>query len=100
MARDKSTASGRKRTPSAKAATTMRTLAQKHGPTMIDALSDIALNGKSETARIAAIRELLDRGYGKVKAPQELPEPEESPLLSSPHLVIKRISHPLKTSSS
>jgi hypothetical protein len=37
-------------------------LARQHAPTVIVELARLALRAKSETARIAAIRELLDRG--------------------------------------
>ena len=38
-------------------------LARQHAPTVIVELARLALKAKSETARIAAIRELLDCGY-------------------------------------
>ena len=44
---------------------TLRDLARAHAPEAIEELARLALKAKSETARIAAIRELLDRGYGK-----------------------------------
>jgi hypothetical protein len=37
-------------------------LARQHAPSAIAELARLALKAKSETARIAAIRELLDRG--------------------------------------
>jgi hypothetical protein len=40
-------------------------LARARAPEAIAELVRLALKAKSETARIAAIRELLDRGYGK-----------------------------------
>ena len=40
-------------------------LARQHAPAVIVELARLALKAKSETARIAAIRELLDRGYGR-----------------------------------
>ena len=40
-------------------------LARQHVPSVIAELARLALKGKNETARIAAIRELLDRGYGR-----------------------------------
>jgi hypothetical protein len=40
-------------------------LARQHAPSAIVELARLALKAKSETARIAAIRELLDRGYGR-----------------------------------
>ena len=43
----------------------LRDLARRQAPDAIKELGRLALKAKSETARIAAIRELLDRGYGK-----------------------------------
>src|SRR5258705_473960 len=40
-------------------------LARLHAPSAITELARLALRARSETARIAAIRELLDRGYGR-----------------------------------
>lgn len=43
----------------------IKALASKHGPDAIARLVTIMSEGDSDTARIAAARELLDRGYGK-----------------------------------
>jgi hypothetical protein len=43
----------------------LRELAREHAPDAIKELARLASKAKSETARVAAIRELLDRGYGK-----------------------------------
>jgi len=43
-------------------------------------LSASTLKAKSETARIAAIRELLDRGYGRPRQAVEVSAPAENPL--------------------
>jgi Tannase and feruloyl esterase len=40
-------------------------LARQHAPSAIAELARLALKAKNETARIAAMRELLDRGYGR-----------------------------------
>ena len=40
-------------------------LAREHTYTAFEALVDVAENGTSETARIAAATALLDRGFGK-----------------------------------
>jgi hypothetical protein len=55
---------------------TLRDLARAHAPEAIEELARLALKAKSETARIAAIRELLDRGYGK--SPQFLAADDEA----------------------
>ena len=57
-------AGGRKRGVPNKATAEIKALAQEHGPKMIKKL--VALTGsKDERTQIAAIRELLDRGYGR-----------------------------------
>jgi hypothetical protein len=43
----------------------VRELARQHAPEAIRELARLATKAKSETARVVAIRELLDRGYGK-----------------------------------
>jgi hypothetical protein len=43
----------------------VRELARTHCPAAIEELARLALNSKNEALRLAAIRELLDRGYGK-----------------------------------
>jgi hypothetical protein len=57
-----------------KASGAVRELAQKFGPEIIQKLADIAgLSGSAgsefEMTRITAMRELLDRGYGKATQP-------------------------------
>jgi hypothetical protein len=42
-------------------------LARAHAPDAIKELARLAIKAKSESARVAAIRELLDRGYGKAQ---------------------------------
>jgi hypothetical protein len=43
----------------------LRALARTHAAQAIAELARLAMHARSETARIAAIRELLDRAYGK-----------------------------------
>ena len=50
-------------------------LARQHAPSAIVELARLALKAKSETARIAAIRELLDRGYGRTRQSVEVSTP-------------------------
>jgi hypothetical protein len=45
----------------------LRELARAHARDAIKELARLAIKAKSETARVAAIRELLDRGHGKVQ---------------------------------
>jgi hypothetical protein len=42
-------------------------LARAHAPDAIKELARLAIKAKSEAVRVAAIRELLDRGYGKAQ---------------------------------
>ena len=49
----------------AKAAVDIRKAAQRYGKRAIEALWEIAAAAESDSARIAAIKEILDRGYGK-----------------------------------
>ena len=55
-------------------------LARQHAPTVIVELARLALKAKNETARIAAIRELLDRGYGRPRQAMEVSVPADNPL--------------------
>lgn len=48
-----------------KATAEIKAIAQKYTVEAMKTLTDILKNGQSEQARIAAARELLDRGYGK-----------------------------------
>ena len=45
----------------------LRALARAHAPDAIKELARLAIKAKSEATRVAAIRELLDRGYGKAQ---------------------------------
>jgi len=58
----------------------LQELARQHAPTVIVELARLALRAKSETARIAAIRELLDRGYGRPRQAMEVSVPADNPL--------------------
>ena len=55
-------------------------LARQYAPKAIVELARLALKAKSETARIAAIRELLDRGYGRPRQAIEVSVPADNPL--------------------
>ena len=55
-------------------------LARQHAPFAIAELARLAVKAKSETARIAAIRELLDRGYGRPRQAVEVSAPAGDPL--------------------
>jgi Family of unknown function (DUF5681) len=55
-------------------------LARQYAPTAMIELARLALKAKSETARIAAIRELLDRGYGRSRQAMEISAPADDPI--------------------
>jgi hypothetical protein len=55
-------------------------LARQYAPAAIVELARLALKAKNETARIAAIRELLDRGYGRTRQSVEVSAPDGNPL--------------------
>jgi uncharacterized protein DUF5681 len=44
---------------------TLRELARAHTADAVQELARLAVHAKSETAHVSAIRELLDRGYGR-----------------------------------
>jgi hypothetical protein len=48
-----------------KATAEIKALAQAHAAVAIKELARLAVEAQSEQARVAAIKELLDRGYGK-----------------------------------
>lgn len=49
----------------------VRVMARKYGPRMIMHLAAIAEKADSESARVSAIKEILDRGYGKSPQPMD-----------------------------
>lgn len=49
----------------------VRVMARKHGPRMIGLLVKVAEESDSHAARVAAIKEVLDRGYGKPVQPHD-----------------------------
>jgi hypothetical protein len=58
----------------------LQELARQFAPKVIAELARLALKGKSETARIAASRELLDRGFGKARQSMEVTAPPDDPI--------------------
>ena len=68
----KTPGSGRKKGTPNKATADIRTLAQQHTPRAVVILAEIMENAESDPARVAAIKELLDRGHGKsAMAPED-----------------------------
>ena len=52
-----------------KATKDVKEAARKHGPKALEVLSRLMLEAKSETAQIAAAKEILDRAYGRSTQP-------------------------------
>jgi hypothetical protein len=48
-----------------KATADIRELARKYVPAALEQLAHLSVNAQSESARVAAIKEILDRAYGK-----------------------------------
>lgn len=63
-----------------KATAEIKAAARKHGPEALKVLVELMKKADSEQARIAAAREVLDRGYGK--ATQPLGEDPTMPFVS------------------
>lgn len=57
--------SGRKKGSPNKVTAEVRSIAQQYGEQAIKMLAEMMLAGDSESARIAAAKEILDRAYGK-----------------------------------
>ncbi len=49
----------------------LRTLAREYAPEAMKELAQFAVKARSEAVRVAAIRELFDRAYGKPTLPLE-----------------------------
>lgn len=53
---------------------------KKETPALVKELKRIALKGEPDTARVAAAKELLDRGYGRPVQAHTLSDPDGDPL--------------------
>jgi hypothetical protein len=58
----------------------LQELARQYAPAALVELARLALRARNETARITAIRELLDRGYGRSRQAMEISAPAGDPL--------------------
>lgn len=58
----------------------IKALAQEHGVTAITMLATVMTTAESDQAKIAAAKELLDRGYGKATQAVELGGPNGGPI--------------------
>ena len=63
---------GRQKGTPNKATADIKALAQVHAPQALEELARLASEATSEQARVAAIKEILDRAYGKSKQSVEL----------------------------
>lgn len=68
---------GRKKGTPNKGTENIRILARAHTPEMLKELVRLATKAESEQARVSAIKEVLDRAYGK--APQAIVGDEDGP---------------------
>ena len=59
----------------------MRELAQMHGEKAIATLVQLMGSADSDSARIAAAKEILDRGYGKSKSSHEISGLDGAPII-------------------
>jgi len=79
MAKGVKTGGRTKGTPN-KVTADIKALAQAHGPEAINKLVKILTTSDSDTACIAAAKELLDRGYGKAMQGVELTGKDGEPV--------------------
>ncbi len=98
MAKGKKTGGRQKGTPNKNTAD-LKALAAKHGPAAIKAIRVLADTGDTEQVRMAAWRELLDRGYGRPAQYNEVGGPGGAPLTlvvetGVPARAIQRIEPP------
>lgn len=63
-----------------KATADIRALAQVHAKSAMTELARLATSAESEAARVAAIKELFDRGFGKSKQPLTGGDEDDSPI--------------------
>jgi hypothetical protein len=71
---------GRKKGTPNKITADIKALAQEHGATAITILATILTTAESDQAKIAAAKELLDRGYGKAAQSLEMSGPDGQPM--------------------
>lgn len=65
MALSSTSGQGRPRGVPNRATRDIKALAQKHGAKAIAELARIAFNSEDDKTKVVALKELLDRGYGK-----------------------------------
>jgi hypothetical protein len=75
-----------------KASLEIKGLARRHAPEAMRELARLATKADSEQARIAAIKEILDRGYGKPGVMTD--EPGEAVQELAPHMHLEPLFKP------
>ncbi len=65
----KTAGSGRKKGTANKNTADIKKLAQKHGVSSLEGIAELAKSAENESTRLAAYKELLDRGFGKARQP-------------------------------
>jgi hypothetical protein len=79
---------GRQKGATNKVAADIKALAQEHGPDAVKTLAEIMKDvSVSPAARVAAAKELIDRGYGKAMQTTELTGKDGAPLQSGPPVI-------------
>jgi hypothetical protein len=68
-------------------------LARQHTPAAIAELARLALKGKSEHVRIAASRELIDRGYGRSRP---IAEADSAPTINPFQVLLDEIDQNMR----
>lgn len=64
--------SGRKKGSLNKATADIKAIAQGYGEQAIRTLADLMLTAEADSTKVAAAKELLDRGYGRAKQVSEV----------------------------
>jgi hypothetical protein len=79
---------GRAKGVTNKVAADIKALAQEHGPDAVKTLAEIMKDvSVSPAARVAAAKELIDRGYGKAMQTTELTGKDGAPFQSGPPVI-------------
>src|ERR1700730_11221459 len=76
-----------------KATADVKALAQSYAAAAVKELARLALNAQSEQARVAAIKEILDRAYGKPHTTAEVNIPRDVKDLSTADLLRVLAAH-------
>jgi hypothetical protein len=71
---------------------TLREMAREHAEDAIGTLANIAKTSESDQAKVAAIKELLDRGFGK--ATQPISGDEDGPPVAVQHSIEIKVVDP------